>query len=162
MGRGKKWTKEEDEILVQALKANSLKVDACLQASKQLGRTTQACLRRTQTLRPAEGPNIQKRIVKRWTEEEDKFFLKAIKNGSYNLQAVFEFVAEELGRTTDSVTSRWYRHLSNPKDSQYAGICFISIAENLKLKNRKIWINGYKVEPEKPTLWRRIKKFLHM
>lgn len=44
MPKGKKWTKEEEDILVQAIKANPYNIkQACLKASKQLNRSHTAC-----------------------------------------------------------------------------------------------------------------------
>lgn len=44
MSRGRKWTKEDEEILVQAIKANPYNItDACRSVSYQLDRSIRAC-----------------------------------------------------------------------------------------------------------------------
>eukprot|EP01080_Neovahlkampfia_damariscottae_P002914 gene2915-4757_t len=96
------WTKEEDEILIKAVKENQAKnwkkVSECLE-----GRTPIQCLHRWQkVLNPSliKGP---------WTEEEDRIVVVLVqKYGTEN----WTLIANHLpGRIGKQCRERWYNHL---------------------------------------------------
>jgi len=101
---------------------------------------------------------------KKWTAEEDKLIVQAVKNNFDNLAKGFREVAKEIGRTPGAVTTRWYQVLSNPENKGYIGSsCFIGFGTDKRYPNRKNYREGYsKQEPEKsaPSFWGRILKLL--
>lgn len=101
---------------------------------------------------------------KKWTAEDDKILVEAVKDNFNNLQKGFRKVAEKLDRTTSAVANRWYTALSNPEHKAYVGSsCFIGFSKDKIYKNRKNYCEEYsKHEPEKtaPSLWSKILKLL--
>ena len=59
--------------------------------------------------------------MKRWTEEEDKKVIETFnKNytGTGNIRKAFRTLAKELGRTPDSIVTRYYCKLNKNLNSQ--------------------------------------------
>lgn len=90
----------------------------------------------------------QQRQRRKWTHEEEAVLLRYVKARPQNLHRCFMMVAEQLGRTENSVAARWYTKVS--KDP--ANTCFFMASPRHVSRNRK---NGEGVETNN-SIWRRL------
>lgn len=100
---------------------------------------------------------------KKWTDEEDKILVQAIKANPHNKQQVFREIAEKTGHTVTSCSSRWYTILSNPEHKKYISeVCFTMVGVSSKLANRSINRDKVHIVPTKTKkgLWVKIKALL--
>lgn len=91
---------------------------------------------------------------RRWTDEEDKILVQAIKRYPHNLSWAFRKVAKETDRTESAVSYRWYNV------TRLKSICFISYSQEEQLVNSKNYVSasGHKGKPNtvKSSLWKKI------
>ena len=102
---------------------------------------------------------------KRWTAEEDKIVIQAVKENFENLSNGFRKASKKLDRTTPAIHYRWYYELSNPESKHYIGsTCFLGFGINKHYSNRKNYYNSVKVTPVKQSksLWNKILNILHI
>lgn len=95
----------------------------------------------------------------KWTDEENKILVQAIAANPHNLSEAIREASKNLNRTYKACKQHWYVALSPKNNPTKVGISFISIGSESTYKNRKNSDNALS-EPEKSTLWSRIKKFL--
>ena len=95
----------------------------------------------------------------KWTDEENKILVQAIAANPHNLSEAIREASRNLNRTTKACKQHWYSALSPKNNPTKVGISFVSVGSNSVYKNRKNSGNALS-EPEKSTLWSRIKKFL--
>lgn len=95
----------------------------------------------------------------KWTDEENKILVQAIAANPHNLSDAIKEASKKLNRTTKACKQHWYTALSPKNNPTKVDISFISIGSESTYKNRKNSGNALS-EPEKSTLWSRIKKFL--
>ena len=95
----------------------------------------------------------------KWTDEENKILVQAIAANPHNLSEAIREASKNLNRTYKACKQHWYLALSPKNNPTKVGISFISIGSESIYKNRKNSGNALS-EPEKNTLWSRIKKFL--
>lgn len=102
---------------------------------------------------------------RRWTKEEDKILVQAIKANPHNLTQCFREVGERLNRTNKSVKLHWYTTLANPEHKKYTGTAFLTIDKKSYNPIRK---NAYTAigrattvkTSKKLRLWAKVKKLL--
>ncbi len=97
---------------------------------------------------------------KRWTVEEDKVLVQAIKAMPHHKEEAFRIASEKLGRTVSACSLRWYHKLSNPKSKYYAGCVFTMVSHSTRMNNRTTCNNTVKAEPMPKGIWAKIKKLL--
>ena len=95
----------------------------------------------------------------KWTDEENKILVQAITANPHNLSEAIREASKNLNRTYKACKQHWYSALSPKNNPTKVGISFISIGSDSIYKNRKNSGTALS-EPEKNTLWSRIKKFL--
>lgn len=91
--------------------------------------------------------NTEKKVLKRWTDEEDQKLIRQVMTYPQNLNRCFLMVAEETGRSKSAVAARWYSVLSK-KPEVY---CFFTASSTYVSRNRK---NGVGVMT-KPSIWQK-------
>lgn len=104
---------------------------------------------------------MKKRI--KWTEEEDKILVQAIKANPHNKQKAFRQTAAKLeNREEKSCSNRWYAVLSNPKHEKYVGCMFTMVGVSSRLDNRTVNRDKVHITPEKSkrSLWAKVKALL--
>lgn len=104
-------------------------------------------------------------MAKRYSPEEDKLIVEAIKKNPYNLQACFRKVSKKINRAPKSIQRRWYFVLNNPEHPEYVGTAFTLLGRAMELKNGKIVsVNTVRRTPEKiaQRIWKTIKKLLKL
>ena len=99
----------------------------------------------------------------KWTKEEDKILVQAVKANPHNKAEAFRYAATKLeNRDAKSCSNRWYMQLSNPESKHYVGCMFTMIGVTSKLDDRTVNREGVHVTPTKTPkgLWSKIKKLL--
>lgn len=98
---------------------------------------------------------------KRWTKEEEEILVQAIQANPHNISEALRTVSNTINRSLNACYFRWYKVLSPKNNPTKIGISFVSIGPNTIYKNRKN--SGVSmVQPEKSTLWSRIKRLLKL
>lgn len=103
-------------------------------------------------------------IRNKWTPEEDKILVQAIKANPYNKTKVFKEVSKKVNHSVMSCSTRWYTILSNPESKHYVGCLFTTIGIRSHYDNR-----GTKLDSSitasiknKKGLWAKIKTLLNL
>ncbi len=98
---------------------------------------------------------------KRWTKEEEEILVQAIAANPHNLSEALRTASNTINRSFSACQFHWYVVLS-PKDKpSKMGISFVSIGPNTVYKNRKNSGTSM-IQPEKSTIWSRIKRLLKL
>ena len=98
----------------------------------------------------------------RWTKEEDKILVQAIKANPHNKAKAFKQVAKKVNHNEKSCSKRWYSYLSNPESKHYVGCLFTMVGHHAHYNNRTNYTKRSIISPtkQKPTIWTKIKQFL--
>ena len=99
----------------------------------------------------------------KWTEEEDKILVQAIKANPHNKAQAFRTAASQVNHSVKCCSNRWYQHLSNPESKYYIGTTvFTMIGMKSRLDNRTINRDGVHITPTRAEkgLWSKIKSLL--
>lgn len=98
---------------------------------------------------------------KRWTKEEEEILVQAIAANPHNLSEALRNASNTINRSFSACQFHWYAVLS-PKDKpSKMGISFVSVGPNTVYKNRKNSGTSM-IQPEKSTIWSRIKRLLKL
>ena len=98
---------------------------------------------------------------KRWTKEEEEILVQAISANPHNLSEALRTASNTINRSFKACQFHWYEVLSPKNNPNKIGISFVSIGPNTIYKNRKN--SGVStVQPEKSTIWSRIKRLLKL
>ena len=91
---------------------------------------------------------------RKFTPEEDKMIIEAVKKSPQNISKAFILVAPEISRTPDSVRLRYYGKIAKDNSNKL----FLTVSSKRKLSNYKVQRRGMKVKAERSTKskWRRI------
>ena len=97
---------------------------------------------------------------KRWTDEENNILVQAITANPHNIKKACRYTATKLkGRTPRACELHWYKVIAPANNPTKLGVSFLAVGPKTIDKNRKNSGNST-VEPEKSTLWTKIKKFI--
>ena len=98
---------------------------------------------------------------KKWTKEEEEILVQAIQANPHNISEALRTASATMNRSFKACQFHWYGVLS-PKDKpNRMGISFVSVGPNTVYKNRKNSGTSI-VQPEKSTIWSRIKRLLKL
>ena len=91
---------------------------------------------------------------KKYTPEEDRIIIDAVKKSPQNISKAFVLVATKLNRTVDSIRVRYYGRIAKDKDNKL----FLTVSERRKLINYKVQRDDMEAKAERSTKpkWRRI------
>ena len=98
---------------------------------------------------------------KKWTKEEEKILVQAIQANPHNISEALRTASNTINRSFQACQFHWYAVLSPKNKPNKIGISFVSIGPNTIYKNRKN-SGTSTVQPEKSTIWSRIKKLLKL
>lgn len=100
----------------------------------------------------------------KWTEEEDKVLVQAIKANPQNRAQAFRETAKTLNVDPISCQNRWYNALSNPESKNYVGCCFTMLGVASTTCNRTFLRENARTTTTKikETLWFKIKELLKL
>lgn len=148
-----KWSKQEEQVLLDAINANSTYDAAFKEASSKLGRTERACRYKWYGyLKPNNKPKSKK--GNNWTPEQDKILSEQIELCDTRREA-FEEAAKLTGRSVASCAQRWYNHLSVKKKTFFATVSKKSSIKNRTRPSRKV-----PATPRDENWWKKILKLL--
>lgn len=95
---------------------------------------------------------------KRWTKEEEKILVQAVKANPHNLSKAFREVAEKLGRTERAISGQWYTK------TRVNSLCFVTVSQGKEFKNGKNYVpdcgHVNSPTPSSKTLWEKLKVLL--
>ena len=98
---------------------------------------------------------------KKWTKEEEEILVQAIQDNPHNLSEALRTASATINRSFLACQFHWYQVLSPKNKPNKIGISFVSIGPNTIYKNRKN-SGTSTVQPEKSTIWSRIKRLLKL
>ena len=97
---------------------------------------------------------------KRWTDEENNILVQAIIANPHNIREACRHAATKLeGRTPRACIRHWYKVIAPANNLTKLGVSFLAVGPKTIYKNRKN-SGSSTVQPEKNTLWTKIKKFI--
>ena len=97
---------------------------------------------------------------KRWTDEENNILVQAITANPHNIKKACIYAATKLeGRTPKACELHWYKVIAPSNNPTKLGVSFLAVGPKTIYKSRKNSGNSI-VQPEKNTLWARIKKLI--
>ena len=158
MERNKRWSKEEEQVILDCIRECKNIARGLQKASRDLNRSYKACLFRYQYYIP-ENKKIKNtgkgRKYTRWNEEKDKYVLDYIGKHPNNLHLSFEHIADKYGTTPDAVCHRYYAILK--KNSSYV---FTTIGKKTQSLNTKNISYDSSKKSNKHSIWSKLKKLL--
>ena len=98
---------------------------------------------------------------KKWTKEEEEILVQAIQANPHNISEALRTASATINRSFKACQFHWYGVLSPKNNPNKIGISFVSIGPNTVYKNRKN-SGASTVQPEKSTIWSRIKRLLKL
>lgn len=98
---------------------------------------------------------------KKWTKEEEEILVQAIQANPHNISEALRTASATINRSFLACQFHWYAVLSPKNNPNKMGISFVSIGPNTVYKNRKNSRTSM-VQPEKSTIWSRIKRLLKL
>ena len=98
---------------------------------------------------------------KKWTKEEEEILVQAISANPHNISEALRTASATINRSFGACQFHWYGILSPKNKPNKIGISFVSIGQNTIYKNRKN-SGTSTVQPEKSTIWSRIKRLLKL
>lgn len=98
---------------------------------------------------------------KKWTKEEEEILVQAIQANPHNISEALRTASATINRSFLACQFHWYAVLSPKNKPNKMGISFVSVGSNTIYKNRKNSGTSM-VQPEKSTIWSRIKRLLKL
>ena len=97
---------------------------------------------------------------RKWTKEEEEILVQAIVANPHNIKEACRYAATKLeGRTSKACYIHWYKVIAPANNPTKLGVSFLAVGPKTIYKNRKNSGNST-AQPEKNTLWARIKKLI--
>lgn len=98
----------------------------------------------------------------KWTKEEDKILVQAVKANLHNKSKAFRAASKKVSHNEVSCSCRWYSQLSNPESKHYVGCMFTMIGVTSRLDNRTVNREKAHITPKKvkKSLWAKVKTLL--
>lgn len=98
---------------------------------------------------------------KKWTKEEEEILVQAIQANPHNISEALRTASATINRSFLACQFHWYAVLSPKNKPNKIGISFVSVGPNTIYKNRKN-SGTSTIQPEKSTIWSRIKRLLKL
>lgn len=98
---------------------------------------------------------------KKWTKEEEEILVQAIQANPHNISEALRTASATINRSFNACQFHWYAVLSPKNKPNKISISFVSVGPNTVYKNRKN-SGTSTVQPEKSTIWSRIKRLLKL
>ena len=156
MERNKRWSKEEEQVLLDCIRECDNIAVGIGKATKKLDRSYKACLFRYRHYIPKNkqikttGNN---RKYTKWDEEKDKYAIDYIGKHPNNLYEAFTYIAEKYNTTPHAVQNRYYVKLKS-------SVVFTTIGKKTQSPNTKNIPYDSSEKPNKHIIWSKLKKLL--
>jgi hypothetical protein len=157
MERNKRWSKEEEQALLDCIKECDNIATGLEKASKTINRSFAACKVRYEKTIPKNKKiktvgNNRKRT--KWDKEKDRYLLDYVGKHPNNIFLAFEHIANKYNTTTHAVQQRYYTIRKN-----YSTV-FTTIGKKTHSSNAKNIPYDSSEKPEKHSIWSKLKKLL--
>ena len=97
---------------------------------------------------------------RKWTKEEEEILVQDITANPHNIKKACRYAATKLeGRTPKACELHWYQVIAPANNPTKLGVSFLAVGPKTIYKNRKN-SGSSNVQPEKNTLWAKIKKLI--
>ncbi len=93
-----------------------------------------------------------KKVIKKWTKEEERILLNQVRVFPQNLTKCFMIVSEQIDRSPGAVANHWYTKVSKDPDS----LVFFTASQKHVSRNRK---NGAGVESNE-SIWKKLVRII--
>ena len=157
MERNKRWSKEEEKVILDCIReVNNMSV-GLQNASKKLNRSYKSCyVRYTQIIPKNKRINTtgNNRKYTRWNEEKDKYAMDYISKHPNNLHTSFEYIASKYNTTPNAVQTRYYTTWIK------SSVLFTTVGKKTQSPNTKNISYDSSEKPIKHSIWSKLKKLL--
>lgn len=159
MERNKRWSKEEEKVLLDCIRECDNIVIGIEKASKTINRSFAACKLRYEKNIPKNKKiktvgNNRKHM--KWDEEKDKYLLDYIGKHPNNIHLAFEHLANKYNTSICSIQNRYYKTKKNHS------VVFTTIGKKTQSPNTKNIPYDSLEKPEKHSIWSKLKKLLKL
>jgi hypothetical protein len=159
MERNKRWSKEEEQVLLNCIRECDNIAKGVEKASKQLNRSWKACNNRYRIYIP-ENKKIKTKGKRgkyiKWDKEKEKYLLDYVGKHPNNISLAFEHVANKYNTTSRNVEVRYYIIKKNHS------AVFTTIGKKTQSPNTKNIPYDSSKKPEKHSIWSKLKKLLKL
>lgn len=160
MSQNKRWSKDEEQVLLNQIKECDNISIGIYKASKYLNRSVEACRVRYYYHIPKNKKikNIKKTRSKyiKWNKEKDNYLLDYIGKHPNNIYLAFEHVANKYNITPSAVAHRYYIIKKNHS------AVFTIIGKKTHSSNVKNIAYDSPVKAAKHSLWSKVKKLFNI
>lgn len=147
MNNYKRFTKEEDDVIVACIKANNILDKAFDELATQLGRTKASITNHYYSSKVFESYRKDRsKLEKSRKDRIKRAFVKEIKKSPNNIQNAIRRTACKTGISPNSLSSGYYSKNSSYLNRSNIGICFTLIS------GKKVIHNGKNTEQHQPNV----------
>lgn len=159
MERNKRWSKEEEKVLLDCIKKHGNMTIGIQEASKELNRSFLACQTRYYYYIPKD--KKLKKTTKRtkyikWDTEKEKYLFDYVSKNQNNINLAFEHIAKKYETTPSSVRRKYYSLKKN------YSVVFTTIGKKTQSPNTKNIPYDSSEKPKKHSIWSKLKKLLKL
>lgn len=159
MERNKRWSKEEEQVLLDYIKKYGNITIGIQKASKELNRSFLACQARYYYYIPKNKKlkkTTQRTKYIKWDEEKEKYLFDYISKNQNNINLAFEHIANKYNTTPSNIKSKYY--VARKK----YGVVFTTIGKKTQSTNIKNIPYDSSEKPKKHSIWSKLKKLLKL
>lgn len=159
MERNKRWSKEEEQVILDCIRECDNITAGLEKASKTLNRSYMAC-----KTRYANAISKNKKIKTvgnnrkhtKWDKEKDRYLLDYVGKHPNNIFLAFEHIANKYNTTTHAVQNRYYTIRKNHST------VFTVIGKKTHSPNTKNISYDSSEKSKKHNIWSKLKKLLKL
>lgn len=159
MERNKRWSKEEEQVILDCIRECDNITIGIEKASSKLNRSYSACYTRYQYHIPKNkkikttGKN--RKYIK-WDKEKEKYLLECVGKHPNNIGLAFEHVANKYNTTAKAVEIKYYSLKKNHS------VVFTTVGKKTQSPNTKNIPYDSSEKPKKHSIWSKLKKLLKL
>lgn len=159
MERNKRWSKDEEQVLLEYIKKHGNVTIGLQEAAKKLNRSFMACQTRYYYCIP-EDKKLKKTTKRtkriKWDIEKEKYLFDYISKNQNNINLAFAYIANKYNTTPPSIRNRYYLLKKNHS------VVFTTIGKKTQSPNTKNIPYDSSEKPEKHSIWSKLKKLLKL
>lgn len=157
MERNKRWSKEEEKVLLECIKKHGNVTIGLQEVSKKLNRSFLACQARYYYYIPKD--KKLKKTTKRtkrikWDTEKEKYLFDYIGKNQNNINLAFAHIANKYNTTPNNIKTKYYLLKKN------YSVVFTTIGKKTQSPNTKNIAYDSSEKPIKHSIWSKLKKLL--
>lgn len=159
MERNKRWSKEEEQVLLDCIRECDNTSIGIQKAVIKLNRSYRACYDRYARYIPKDrriNTSGKHRTHMKWDKEKLNYLFDCVSKNPNNIGLVFEKVAEKYNITPRCVETNYYRFKKGHQ------IVFTTIGKKTQSPNTKNIPYDSSDKPKKHSIWSKLKKLLKL